>query len=86
MEEITKYLPGGVHSENHVKASKGKSGKQDRPVNKVVLVYFLGGCTYSEITALRFLGKLKGYIFVITTTAIINSSTMLESVMEKPPI
>nr|XP_011447876.2 vacuolar protein sorting-associated protein 33B isoform X4 [Crassostrea gigas]XP_034325604.1 vacuolar protein sorting-associated protein 33B isoform X3 [Crassostrea gigas] len=96
MEEITKYLPGGVHSENHVKASKdhstpvkdksGKSARQDRPVSKVVLVYFLGGCTYSEITALRFLGKLKGYIFVIATTAIINSSTMLESVMEKPPI
>ncbi|XP_052698128.1 vacuolar protein sorting-associated protein 33B-like [Crassostrea angulata] len=96
MEEITKYLPGGVHSENHVKASKdhsiplkdksGKSARQDRPVSKVVLVYFLGGCTYSEITALRFLGKLKGYIFVIATTAIINSSTMLKLVMEKPPI
>ncbi|XP_062574358.1 vacuolar protein sorting-associated protein 33B-like isoform X2 [Saccostrea cucullata] len=86
MEEITKYLPGGVHSENHVKASKGKSARQDRPVSKVVLVYFLGGCTYSEITALRFLGKLKGYIFIIATTAIINSSTMLESVMERPPI
>uniref|UniRef100_A0A8W8I1R0 Uncharacterized protein n=1 Tax=Magallana gigas TaxID=29159 RepID=A0A8W8I1R0_MAGGI len=66
----------------------GKSARQDRPVSKVVhvLVYFLGGCTYSEITALRFLGKLKGYIFVIAATAIINSSTMLESVMEKPPI
>ncbi|XP_022334055.2 vacuolar protein sorting-associated protein 33B-like isoform X1 [Crassostrea virginica] len=96
MEEITKCLPGGVHSENHVKRSKdqgtplkdktGKSARQDRPVSKVVLVYFLGGCTYSEITALRFLGRLKGYVFVIATTAIINSSTMLESVMEKPPI
>ena len=38
----------------------GKSARQDRPVSKVVLVYFLGGCTYSEITALRFLGRLKG--------------------------
>ena len=27
---------------------------------RIVLVYFLGGCTFSEITALRFLGKLKG--------------------------
>ncbi|XP_056021791.1 vacuolar protein sorting-associated protein 33B-like isoform X1 [Ostrea edulis] len=96
MEEITKYLPGGVHTENHVKASKenissskdktGKSARQDRPVSKVVLVYFLGGCTHSEIAALRFLGKLKGYVFIIATTAIINSATMLESVMERPPI
>ena len=30
------------------------------PSSKVVLVYFLGGCTYSEIIALRFLGRLKG--------------------------
>lgn len=30
--------------------------------------------------------SFAGYIFVIATTAIINSSTMLESVMEKPPI
>ena len=27
---------------------------------KVVLVYFLGGCSYSEISALRFLGKQTG--------------------------
>lgn len=29
MEEITKYLPGGVHSENHVKASKGNYETSD---------------------------------------------------------
>ena len=27
---------------------------------KVVLVYFLGGCSYSEISGLRFLGKQTG--------------------------
>ena len=33
------------------------------PSNKVVLVYFLGGCTHSEITALRFLGQQKSESF-----------------------
>ena len=28
--------------------------------SSVVLVYFIGGCTYSEIAALRFLGKQQG--------------------------
>ena len=36
---------------------------------KVVLVYFLGGCSYSEIAALRFLGKQTGNvtIFILQT-------------------
>ena len=30
---------------------------------RVVMVFFLGGCTFTEITALRFLGKLRGMCF-----------------------
>ena len=29
---------------------------------RVILVYFIGGCSYSEIIALRFLGKQRGKI------------------------
>ena len=32
---------------------------------KVVLVYFLGGCSYSEISALRFLGKQIGKLMTV---------------------
>ena len=28
--------------------------------SRVVLVYFIGGCSYSEVAALRFLGKQRG--------------------------
>lgn len=35
--------------------SKGKNDTQ-----RIILVMFLGGCTYSEISALRFLGREKG--------------------------
>lgn len=76
---------------------------------------FLGGCTFSEISALRFLGKERGkskiqvyshsynsfgfivynhfinsllmvyfpgYKFIVVTTAITNSSRMMESLFE----
>lgn len=36
---------------------------EDNPTwesQRVILVVFLGGCTFSEISALRFLGKEKG--------------------------
>ena len=35
--------------------------------SQVVLVYFLGGCTYTEIAALRFLGRLRGASYAHAT-------------------
>uniref|UniRef100_A0A4W3IGX4 VPS33B late endosome and lysosome associated n=1 Tax=Callorhinchus milii TaxID=7868 RepID=A0A4W3IGX4_CALMI len=49
---------------------------------RLILLFFLGGCTFSEIAALRFLGKEKGWKFVFVTTAITNSARMLESMLE----
>uniref|UniRef100_A0A3B4Z3M1 VPS33B late endosome and lysosome associated n=1 Tax=Stegastes partitus TaxID=144197 RepID=A0A3B4Z3M1_9TELE len=49
---------------------------------RIILVMFLGGCTFSEISALRFLGREKGYKFIVVTTAITNSSRLLESLLD----
>ncbi|XP_077173964.1 vacuolar protein sorting-associated protein 33B [Paroedura picta] len=49
---------------------------------RIVLAVFLGGCTFSEISALRFLGKERGLRFVFLTTAITNSARLLESMVE----
>ena len=38
---------------------KGSSSEKE-PWHRIVVVFFLGGCTYSEIAALRFLGKQRG--------------------------
>uniref|UniRef100_A0A4W3IGX9 VPS33B late endosome and lysosome associated n=1 Tax=Callorhinchus milii TaxID=7868 RepID=A0A4W3IGX9_CALMI len=51
-------------------------------IDRLILLFFLGGCTFSEIAALRFLGKEKGWKFVFVTTAITNSARMLESMLE----
>ncbi|KAJ0001827.1 hypothetical protein NQD34_001623 [Periophthalmus magnuspinnatus] len=47
-----------------------------------VLVLFLGGCTFSEIAALRFLARERGYRITTVTTAITNSSRLLESLVQ----
>ena len=53
---------------------------QDR---KVALVYFIGGCTFSEINALRFLGEMSGskYSYIIATTNIIGPGTLIDSLV-----
>ncbi|XP_055389013.1 vacuolar protein sorting-associated protein 33A [Condylostylus longicornis] len=52
---------------------------------RIILVFFVGGCTFAEIAALRFLSKDKeaNVEFVIATTKIINKNTFLDSFIEK---
>jgi len=41
------------------------------------VVFFLGGCTYTEIAALRWMAKqTTGRRFIIATTGIINGNTV----------
>lgn len=51
---------------------------------KVILVFFLGGCTFAEISALRFLSQQEdnNVEFVIATTKLINKNTFLDSFIE----
>ncbi|NWV28241.1 VP33B protein, partial [Origma solitaria] len=61
------------------------SAVEDSPAwesQRVVLAVFLGGCTFSEIAALRFLGKERGCKFIFLTTAITNSARMMEAMIE----
>ncbi|XP_031978185.1 vacuolar protein sorting-associated protein 33B isoform X1 [Corvus moneduloides] len=61
------------------------SAVEDNPAwesQRIVLAVFLGGCTFSEIAALRFLGKERGCKFIFLTTAITNSARMMEAMIE----
>ncbi|KAJ3424267.1 vacuolar protein sorting-associated protein 33a [Anaeramoeba flamelloides] len=55
--------------------------KEEIDTNKVCLVYFIGGVTYGEISALRMLSQQSTfeYNFVIATTNIINGDQMIKS-------
>lgn len=54
--------------------------------NRVTLVFFLGGVTFAEIAALRFLSQLEdgGTEYVIATTKLMNGNSWIEALMEKP--
>eukprot|EP00752_Nemacystus_decipiens_P003730 g3436.t1 len=61
----------------------GSNGDDDMPKKKVMLVYFIGGVTYMEIAALRFLNKQREfpYDIVIATTKIANGDEFLGTLM-----
>ncbi|XP_046738532.1 vacuolar protein sorting-associated protein 33A [Diprion similis] len=51
---------------------------------RLVLVFFIGGCTYAEISALRFLSLQEdsNVEFVVGTTKLINGNSFITSLME----
>uniref|UniRef100_A0A8D3CYQ7 VPS33B late endosome and lysosome associated n=1 Tax=Scophthalmus maximus TaxID=52904 RepID=A0A8D3CYQ7_SCOMX len=75
LEEVTRLLNG--HEFSVTGSSRAKNDAQ-----RIVLVMFLGGCTFSEISALRFLGRERGYKFIVVTTAITNSSRLIETLLD----
>lgn len=52
-------------------------------IPRVILVFFVGGCTFAEIAALRFLSQQEdnNVEFIIATTKIINKHNFLKGLM-----
>ncbi|XP_064620988.1 vacuolar protein sorting-associated protein 33B-like [Lineus longissimus] len=76
LEDVMKHVPEPVFSEYKVKSARATTS------SKVILVYFVGGCTYSEVVALRFLGKLKGWRFIIATSEMLNGRSLMDQVVD----
>ncbi|KAF1393217.1 hypothetical protein PFLUV_G00036220 [Perca fluviatilis] len=79
LEEVTRLLNG---HEFAVTGSTGADSKAKNDAQRIILVMFLGGCTFSEISALRFLGRERGCKFIVVTTAITNSSRLIEALLD----
>uniref|UniRef100_A0A8C5A1B8 VPS33B late endosome and lysosome associated n=1 Tax=Gadus morhua TaxID=8049 RepID=A0A8C5A1B8_GADMO len=79
LEEVTRLLNGQEFAASGCSEADGKARSDTQ---RTILVMFLGGCTFSEISALRFLGKEKGYKFIIVTTAITNSARLIEALLD----
>uniref|UniRef100_A0A8C2E6L4 VPS33B late endosome and lysosome associated n=1 Tax=Cyprinus carpio TaxID=7962 RepID=A0A8C2E6L4_CYPCA len=71
LEEVARMLNGQEF------AFRSKTDAQ-----RIVPVMFLGGCTFNEISVLRFLGKERGCRFIVVTTAITNSARLLEALLD----
>jgi vacuolar protein sorting-associated protein 33A len=54
---------------------------------KTTIVFFLGGCTFTEVSAIRFLAQQDEGVrdYLVATTQMINGSTLLESVIQSTP-
>ncbi|CAI2362255.1 unnamed protein product [Moneuplotes crassus] len=82
MDTKLKYVTNKVkypHNEKELFDRKGPASSGGR--KKVILVFYIGGITYSEISAIRFLNKLHtDKVFVVATTQIINFKKCIEQV------
>jgi len=87
-EEVTAPLPGPAFQREHPVArgqEKRKRPTADRP--QVVLVFFLGGCSYAEISALRFLSQrdLATTEYIVVTTHITNGTSIINGILSETP-
>uniref|UniRef100_A0A8C8RQA0 Vacuolar protein sorting-associated protein 33B n=1 Tax=Pelusios castaneus TaxID=367368 RepID=A0A8C8RQA0_9SAUR len=78
LEEVVRLLNGNEFAPTEPVMEENPTWEAQR----VILAVFLGGCTFSEISALRFLGKEKGCKFIFLTTAITSSARMMEAMLE----
>ncbi|XP_057842502.1 vacuolar protein-sorting-associated protein 33 homolog isoform X2 [Cryptomeria japonica] len=89
IEEIVRLLPG-PHSERKQSQEEAPASNDIGVVDGrrlLVLVVFIGGVTFAEISALRFLSAQEGmtYDLIIGTTKIINGSSLLETLIDVLP-
>ncbi|CAL4184387.1 unnamed protein product, partial [Meganyctiphanes norvegica] len=72
---------------NALRQRRGSGGSvQSGSEGGTCLVFFIGGCTYSEVAALRFLSQKVdqgGPEYVVGTTKLINGKSFLESISEE---
>ena len=98
LDEMTRLLPGPYFSHIGPGASElppapsvgAASGEVEGDASEirppVTLVFFVGGCTFAEIAALRWLGRngTPRREYLIATTHICNGDTLMESLITVP--
>lgn len=77
-KEITNFLS----NDSSDSTSTCTNSIRKEPCNeRIMAVYFIGGATYAEITALRFWAKRKGYKLAIFTTSLTSGSRLMRELM-----
>lgn len=77
---------GGGGSNLLFRRNSTASSQSSNDRARTVLVFFIGGCTFAEMSALRFLSQqeVNNCEFLIGTTKIINGTTFLKSLWPYP--
>ncbi|KAL0582013.1 Vacuolar protein-sorting-associated protein 33 [Marasmius crinis-equi] len=80
-EDVLALVPGETVDVNMKDAAAGPVLSQPVERNTTTVVFFLGGCTYTEIAALRWVARQhKGRKFLIATTGIVSGSSIIDSI------
>eukprot|EP00727_Mastigamoeba_balamuthi_P009151 m51a1_g4859 putative vacuolar protein sorting-associated protein 33a (626) ;mRNA; r:312763-315702 len=84
--EFDQQLPPGA--QNAASASAASAAASAK--TPVTLVFYIGGVTFAEVAALRYLGKRsgeggQGMDFLVATTRMVNGRTLVESLLEFLP-
>uniref|UniRef100_A0A2K5LQL0 Vacuolar protein sorting-associated protein 33A n=1 Tax=Cercocebus atys TaxID=9531 RepID=A0A2K5LQL0_CERAT len=79
IDEVLCNLPG-PHFGERQPLPTGLQKKRQPGENRVTLIFFLGGVTFAEIAAL----EDGGTEYVIATTKLMNGTSWIEALMEKP--
>ncbi|KAH3744739.1 vacuolar protein sorting-associated protein 33A [Pelomyxa schiedti] len=83
---ITQELPRGTHYVPPTHSEAIDLGTGNPPRLAVILVVFLGGMTFGEHAALRFLSKKYHCEIIAVTTKLLTGTTLVESWMENLPV
>lgn len=77
---------GNWAAAGRVRRNSATSTQSSNEDTKVVLVFFIGGCTFAEISALRYLSQQdeNNFEFIVGTTKIINGRSFLRSLWPLP--
>lgn len=96
LSETLRLLPGStferyeknqeVNTLRRETASPTESGSGTDARRLIVLVVFIGGVTFAEISALRFLESQEDmkYDFMVATTKLVNGTTLVKSLIDDP--
>ncbi|OXG80851.1 ATP-binding protein [Cryptococcus neoformans Gb118] len=87
-EDVLAAIPGStVDVKQKVERSRSDIAGPGGEQFTTTVVFFLGGCTYTEISALRWMSnQTTGRRFLVATTGIINGNSLIESFGDKMPV
>jgi len=85
IRDILDLIPAGPSFEEHQSSGQNKKRNSDAGGLKRALVVFIGGCTFAEIAALRFLSQQEDATteYMVATTSIINGNSFLDGLLAK---
>lgn len=89
--ELKRHRHGSTTSMSSLNKASGKPAGQSQQQqqqqrsaeSKVTMVVFIGGVTFGEIAALRFLAD-KNHDFIIATTHFVNGTSLMKSLLDVP--